>query len=114
MRTSVRQAQLNPAIIAWNLANEVAGDGHDDEQVGYIDDMAAELHRTDPSRPVAVDIWGAHPPREPSRIYRHIDMVGWTNYIGWYDDERARGHDPTEIGRASPPCAQASPTRSSR
>ena len=89
VRTSVRQAQLNPSIITWNLANEVAGKGHDEEQIGYIDSMAAELKRTDPSRPIALDIWGAHPPREPSRIYRNIDMIGWTNYIGWYESTNA-------------------------
>ncbi len=89
VRTSVRQAQANPSIITWNLANEVAGKGHDEDQIGYIDSMASELKRTDPSRPIALDIWGAHPPREPSRIYRHIDMIGWTNYIGWYESTNA-------------------------
>ncbi len=89
VRTSVRQGQLNPSIITWNLANEVAGKGHDEEQIGYIDSMAAELNRTDPSRPIALDIWGAHPPKEPSRIYSHIDMIGWTNYIGWYESTNA-------------------------
>jgi hypothetical protein len=89
VRASVRQGQLNPSIITWNLANEVAGKGHDEEQIGYIDSMASELHRTDPSRPVALDIWGAHPPHEPSKIYSHIDMIGWTNYIGWYESTNA-------------------------
>jgi hypothetical protein len=88
-RTSMRQGQLHPSIITWNLANEVAGDGHDSEQVGYIDDMASELHRTDPSRPVALDIWGAHPPTHTSKLYSHIDMIGWTNYIGWYEATNA-------------------------
>jgi hypothetical protein len=89
VRTSVRQGQLNPSIITWNLANEVAGGGHDEEQIGYIDSMASELHRTDPGRPIALDIWGAHPPKAPSRIYSHIDMIGWTNYIGWYESTNA-------------------------
>ncbi len=89
VRTSVRQAQLNPSIITWNLANEVAGKGHDEDQISYIDTMAAELKRKDPSRPIALDIWGAHPPKEPSRIYRNIDLIGWTNYIGWYESTNA-------------------------
>jgi hypothetical protein len=88
-RTSVRQGQLHPSIITWNLANEVAGDGHPGGQVPYVDGMAAELHRTDPSRPVALDIWGAHPPRKTALIYRNIDMIGWTNYIGWYESTNA-------------------------
>jgi hypothetical protein len=89
VRTSVRQAQLNPSIITWNLANEVAGDGHPYGQIPYVDSMAAELKQIDPSRPIALDIWGAHPPHEPSLIYRHIDMIGWTNYIGWYESTNA-------------------------
>jgi len=88
-RTSMRQGQLHPSIITWNLANEVAGGGHDGGQIPYIDQMAAELHRKDPSRPVALDIWGAHPPKSRTLIYRNIDMIGWTNYIGWYESTHA-------------------------
>ena len=88
-RTSVRQGQLHPSIITWNLANEVAGGGHPDGQIPYIQQMSEELHRVDPSRPVALDIWGAHPPRKREPIYRNIDMIGWTNYIGWYESTSA-------------------------
>lgn len=89
VRTTLRQTQMHPSIITWNLANEVAGRGHPKGQIPYVDSMAAELQRTDPSRPVALDIWGAHPPRRMSRIYRNIDMIGWTNYIGWYEATHA-------------------------
>jgi len=89
VRTTFRQTQLHPSIITWNLANEVAGDGHPEGQIPYIDSMAEELHRIDPSRPVALDIWGAHPPRAMSRIYGNVDMIGWTNYIGWYEATHA-------------------------
>jgi len=89
VRTTFRQAQLHPSIITWNLANEVAGDGHPEGQIPYIDSMAEELHRVDPGRPVALDIWGAHPPRSSSRIYGNVDMIGWTNYIGWYEATHA-------------------------
>ena len=84
-RTTFRQAQVHPSIIAWNLANEVAGGGHPEGQIPYVDSMAEELQQADPSRPIALDIWGAHPPRRTSRIYGNIDMIGWTNYIGWYE-----------------------------
>ena len=40
VRTTVRQTQLHPSIITWNLANEVAGGGHPDGQIPYIDEMA--------------------------------------------------------------------------
>lgn len=89
VRTTVRQSQLHPSVITWNLANEVANQGHPDGQIPYIDSMAAELKKSDPGRPIALDIWGAHPPRYESRIFRHIDLIGWTNYIGWYESTDA-------------------------
>jgi hypothetical protein len=89
VRTTFRQDQLHPSIITWNLANEIAGGGHPKGQIPYVDSMAEELHRIDPSRPVALDIWGAHPPRQTSQIYSNVDMIGWTNYIGWYEATHA-------------------------
>jgi hypothetical protein len=89
VRTTFRQDALHPSIITWNLANEIAGKGHPKGQIPYVDSMAAELKQLDPGRPVAVDIWGAHPPKAMSQIYDHIDMVGWTNYIGWYESTNA-------------------------
>jgi hypothetical protein len=85
VRTSVDQLQTHPSILAWNLGNEVAGQGHSGGQAAFIDGMARELHRTDPGRLVALDIWGTHAPHAPGRMYRHIDVLGLTNYTGWYD-----------------------------
>lgn len=84
--TTVKQSQAHPSVIAWNLANEVAGNGHPDGQASYIDTMARELHRRDPGRLVALDVWGAHPPRgKLGRMYSDIDAIGFTNYVGWYE-----------------------------
>jgi hypothetical protein len=85
VRVSVRQEQLHPSVIAWNLVNEIAGNGHDASQVAYVRDMARELRRRDPGRMVAVDLWGTHPPSVPGAIYRDVDAVALTNYIGWYE-----------------------------
>jgi beta-galactosidase/beta-glucuronidase len=100
VRVSVRQEQLHPSVIAWNLVNEIAGNGHDASQVAYVRDMARELHRRDPGRLVAVDLWGPHPPQVPGAIYRDVDAVALTNYVGWYEggdesraDITARLHD---------------------
>lgn len=100
VRTTFRQAQLHPSIITWNLANEVAGNGHPEGQIPYVDSMAAELKRIDPGRPIALDIWGAHPPKKTSRIYRNIDMIGWTNYIGWYEATHAPAGELRDLIRA--------------
>jgi hypothetical protein len=34
---------------------------------------------------VAVDLWGTHPPSVPGAIYRDVDAVALTNYVGWYE-----------------------------
>ncbi len=100
MRTTFRQTQMHPSIITWNLANEVAGGGHPKGQIPYVDSMAEELNRLDPGRPIALDIWGAHPPRKMSQIYSNIDMIGWTNYIGWYEATHAPRSQLREMIRA--------------
>ncbi len=100
VRTTYRQAQLHPSIITWNLANEVAGNGHPEGQIPYIAAMAQELKRVDPGRPIALDIWGAHPPKKTSRIYENIDMIGWTNYIGWYEATHAPASELRDLIRA--------------
>ena len=89
VRDSVAQMQTHPSIFAWNLANEVAGQGHPTGQAGYIDAAARELKQRDPSRLVGLDIWGSHPPREDGFMYRHIDAIGYTNYLGWYEEPYA-------------------------
>jgi hypothetical protein len=86
---SVRQAQAHPSVIAWNLVNELAGNGHDAGQVRYLRGLQRELHRRDPGRLVALDLWGAHPPKRAGAVWRGADAVGVTNYTGWYSETRA-------------------------
>jgi hypothetical protein len=85
VRVTVGQERLHPSVVAWNLVNELAGNGHDATEVAYVRDMARELHRDDPGRLVAVDVWGAHPPAVPGPIYQDVDAVAITNYVGWYE-----------------------------
>lgn len=93
IRVSVRQLRLHPSIFAWTLANEAAGRGNDAGQRPFVDDVARELHRIDPGRLVGVDLWGKYVPASDRglRMYRNLDMVGLTNYDGWYNDNAARG-----------------------
>ena len=89
VRLNVLQARLHPSVVAWNLANEVAGNGHYGGQPEYVDAAAQLVHRLDPGRPTAVDVWGTHMPDSAGFMYRHIDAVGATNYEGWYEDTLA-------------------------
>jgi beta-galactosidase/beta-glucuronidase len=83
---SIAQAdQLHPSIIAWNLTNEMARNGHPGGQPQYVEAMSQWLHAYDPGRMVAVDVWGEHPPRHAGALYNDVDAVSETDYSGWYE-----------------------------
>jgi beta-galactosidase/beta-glucuronidase len=89
VRLNVIQARLHPSVVTWNLANEVAGNGHPGGQPEYVDAAAQLVHRLDPGRPAAVDVWGTHLPDIAGPMYTHVDAIGATNYEGWYEDTLA-------------------------
>ena len=95
-RVNVLEARLHPSVLAWNLANEVAGNGHDGGQPAYVERAAQLVKRLDPGRPVALDVWGTHMPDVAGRMYRDIDAIGATNYVGWYQDT----YDPPAVVNA--------------
>ncbi len=84
VRLSVLQLRAHPSVLTWNLANEVAGNGHAGGQAAYVAAAARLARRLDPGRPVALDVWGTHLPDRPGELWRNVDAVGATNYEGWY------------------------------
>ena len=100
VRDSVAQMQTHPSIFAWNLANEVHPQGHPAGQAPYIVAASRELQGRDPSRLVALDVWGAHLPSFETPMYEYIDALGWTNYLGWYDLPRTTPVELTDAIRA--------------
>jgi Glycosyl hydrolases family 2, TIM barrel domain/Glycosyl hydrolases family 2 len=96
-RTAVLAEQLHPSVFAWNLVDEVAGNGHDAYEVSYVRTLSRWLHQHDPGRMVAVDVWGDHPPAQAGALYSEADAVAETDYSGWYDYP----HDsPTQLAGA--------------
>src|SRR5581483_1013251 len=77
-------ARTHPSIVAWNLVDEVAGNGRNAAEVGYVQTLTKWLHERDPTRMVAVDVWGDHPPGRAGALYRGVDAVAETDYTGWY------------------------------
>ena len=113
-RTAVLAAQLHPSIFAWNLVDEVAGNGRDSQEVAYVRTLTRWLHQHDPTRMVAVDVWGDHPPIQAGALYSEVDAVAETDYSGWYDYP----HDtPAQLRRrcanACKRCSGRSPARCS-
>jgi hypothetical protein len=93
-RAAVLAAQLHPSIFAWNLVDEVAGNGRDNQEVSYVRTIARWLHAHDPTRMVAVDVWGDHPPNHAGSLYSEADAVAETDYTGWYDSP---GDPPAQL-----------------
>jgi hypothetical protein len=87
-RTAARAAALHPSIFAWNLVDEVADNGHDPAEVSYVRTITRWLQAHDPTRLVAVDVWGDHPPKRAGALYAEVDAVAETDYTGWYDRPR--------------------------
>ncbi|HEY4450441.1 MAG TPA: glycoside hydrolase family 2 TIM barrel-domain containing protein [Solirubrobacteraceae bacterium] len=96
-RTAALADQLHPSIFAWNLVDEVAGNGHNAAEVSYVRSMSRWLHAHDPTRMVAVDVWGDHPPQTPGSLYAGVDAVAETDYSGWYDSPRS---SPAQLAAA--------------
>ncbi len=87
-KVAATAAMLHPSIFAWNLVNEVAGNGRDKAEIAYVQNLGRWLHRTDPGRMVAVDVWGRHPPKNAGALYANVDAVAETDYTGWYEEPR--------------------------
>ena len=84
-KTAVLAEELHPSIFAWNLVDEVAENGRDSQEVTYVRSLTRWLHARDPTRMVAVDVWGDHPPKVAGPLYSEVDAVAETDYSGWYD-----------------------------
>jgi beta-galactosidase/beta-glucuronidase len=93
-KTAVLAAELHPSIFAWNLVDEVARNGRDSQEVSYVRTLTRWLHAHDPTRMVAVDVWGDHPPEQAGALYSEVDAVAETDYSGWYDYPR---DTPTQL-----------------
>jgi hypothetical protein len=84
---TVQAQQAHPSIVAWTLANEVAGMGQPGERA-YIALATRSLHALDPTRPVAADLWGSRLIHTGAAPFSGLDAIGMTDYVGWYDDVR--------------------------
>jgi beta-galactosidase/beta-glucuronidase len=99
-KTAALAAALHPSIFAWNLVDEVAGNGRDGAEVSYVQAMTRWLHANDPTRMVAVDVWGDHPPAQAGAMYTQVDAIAETDYTGWYDSPQASSAAQVAMMRA--------------
>src|SRR4029077_16278904 len=71
--SSVHELALHPSIFAWNIADEIAENGHSADELAYVRSLSAWVHPHDPTRMVAIEAWGAHPPQIAGAIYGGAD-----------------------------------------
>ena len=87
-RSAVLADELHPSVIAWNLVDEAAKNGHDNAERSYVHAISRWVHAHDPTRMVAIDVWGDHPPIAAGSLYSEADAIAETDYSGWYDHPR--------------------------
>ena len=90
--------QPHAAIVAWTLTNEVTSAGRPSQR-RYVRMTTERLHELDPTRPIAVDVWGKHPPTAAGGLYSKLDAIGVTDYVGWYSDLDAGPNRQVAIAR---------------
>jgi len=98
--STVHELALHPSILAWNLVDELAENGHSSYELRYVRSLSAWLHRNDPERLVAIEVWGTHPPAVAGPIYGATDAVSETDYTGWYDAATASASHQRALMRA--------------
>jgi hypothetical protein len=84
VRLDVLDARAHPSILTWNLVNELSRNGATKAQRTHVIRAAKVAKRLDPGRPTAVDVWGTHLPADPGPLYDAVDLIGATDYEGWY------------------------------
>ncbi len=84
---ALRTAELEQAhasVVAFTLTNELAAGGRP-RQVQYVTQTARALRRLDGTRPIALDLWGRHLTRAGGPLFDAVDVLGVTDYTGWYE-----------------------------
>jgi hypothetical protein len=84
VRGDVRALEVHPSVAGWGLGIEVAYGGRPG-QGAWIDANARWLHAHDPTRPVGFDVWGHRVPPAGAQATAHVDWIGTTDYLGWYE-----------------------------
>lgn len=98
----------DPAIMAWQLANEPRGFAYTEQYVEWVDRTAGFIQLMDPNHLVSLGGEGKLNPVEGTQFERvarspHLDYLTahiWIENWGWFDPRRAEETFPVAIGRA--------------
>jgi len=100
LRDAVVATRNHPSILTESVANELTATP--DVTPGtkaYIDAAAKLLRALVPDVPVAIDLL-SYPNYPPQQTYRQFDLLGVSNYYGWYLGHK--GHSTAHIAGLEP------------
>jgi len=100
LRDAVLSTRDHPSVMTESVANELTPTP--DVVPGtkaYLDQAVALVRQLDPDVPIAADIL-SYPGYPPEQTYRQFDLLGISNYYGWYTGQKA--HSTANIAGLAP------------
>jgi beta-glucuronidase len=96
LRENILVNQNHPSVLLWSIGNELPNPPNDAE-ADYIAGATALAHQLDPTRPVGMAIvtW---PGVGCQSAYAPLDVIGFNDYIGWFDEGGGTTADRQELG----------------
>jgi beta-glucuronidase len=96
LREDIQVNQNHPSVLLWSIGNELVNPPNHPEAT-YIAGAAKLAHRLDPTRPVAMAIvtW---PGVGCQSAYAPLNIIGFNDYIGWFDEGGGSTDDREELG----------------
>lgn len=96
LRENILVNQNHPSVLLWSIGNELPNPPNGAE-AAYIAGAAALAHRLDPTRPVGMAIvtW---PGVGCQAAYAPLDVIGFNDYIGWFDEGGGTTADRQALG----------------
>ena len=95
LRQNILTNEDHPSILLWSIANELAQPANDAE-ARYVAGAAQLAHQLDPTRPVGMATEG-WPGLGCQSAYAPLDVIGFNDYIGWFDSGGGSADDPATL-----------------
>jgi beta-glucuronidase len=96
LRENILVNQNHPSVLLWSIGNELPNPPNDVE-ADYIAGATALADQLDPTRPVTMAIvtW---PGVGCQAAYAPLDVIGFNDYIGWFDEGGGTTADRQAVG----------------
>jgi len=100
LRETVVRDRGHASVMTWSIANEILRGGA--LEASYVRDASALVRQLDPTRLVGID-QAISPASDVNPAYRDLDVLGVTEYLGWYGGSTAELRPRLDALRAGLP-----------